>query len=556
MLLSRSFRYALKGPLRKISTIIKTASPSFYVVSRSRLFSTTNSFIKKWLDGNKLGHQYDSIKPFEATLISLIKSTESHKSMDQILVEEAGLKPEEASLLIDALRTEFKEDSRQADNDHGDRVRVNPTTPNPYNAICLLDYEKFGHNNFGTGWILRNDNAEYQLIVTAGHCVYGQKPGKKTDGEFVTDMVIKPGYNDGIKILPDITPVTRGSNDMLFATTDYLNNKWPALRSPAAVDYGAILINSTNAEGSWQFSIYPHADTFKLSATLAGYPAEVNGVSVYGKMYESRGVLETSNDGISCKYTMEASEGQSGSPIWTLNDPNGFAYQVIGIHSKNDAATYRGVSAVYANTNFQRWLNPWDAEKEIQITESSDDGVTLEAGKMWIFYKDEVMVESEGDVVIGIGFYRVTTNAVALMLICQELNGEGGYYYQKQDTTKPFGVYGDQDRYFSKTNLEAPEDHPVVVGASMFEIKDYHIGLKILCENTDCDDEIWVDDKDDGDYLVVGTNDEVYVDENIEKSDINYTVITGVALSNVLGEYSLGTICTTDVCWYFEKEDD
>ena len=200
------------------------------------------------------------------------------------------------------------------------RVRVTPTTSNPYNRIAYLAVTFTTGSGSCTGWIVGP-----RLVVTAGHCVYDTATNK-----WATGITVYPGRNGS---------TTYGSRVKyrLFSVTG-----WTVSHS-SNYDYGAIQIyGATFTTGTFGFRA---ASTFPGTFTISGYPGD----KPAGTQWRMSGAINsfTTNR---LYYTIDTYGGQSGSPIYQVY--NSVCCYGVGIHTNGGTTSNSGTritTAVFNN---------------------------------------------------------------------------------------------------------------------------------------------------------------------------------------------------------------
>eukprot|EP01084_Bolivina_argentea_P278662 476156_1 len=448
------------------------------------------------------------------------------------------------------------------DNEHRDpigvdtQIRINPTTSQPYTGVCYLSFKSNDIPYHGTGWILySHTNTDYTLVITAGHCVYDQAVKK-----FVTDMKIKPGLNDGVKTQDYIVPVVI-TEPMLFVTANYI-----AGSMLAADDYGAILIKKTDiAESTWQFRVYQTLERTGLAGkilpgTICGYPGHVRDLQSSQKMHMAGGDVTTSTDGTECSYQFDTASGESGSPVWTMQDvgqSNDYKYgyfAVIGIHNKYSGATppnNKGASAVYALPNFNRWLSNLNAPLQIMHTQKTSESFILSTDS-WTVDITPVMAP-DNKYVVGLRLYKKGTNYLGLQLQCAYLNGTDLKTLESEGMktfTVGKGGSSGHNRYFN-TNVLNAYNNEAVVGAALYQFNpsdSRKIALKIWSAKPGANVRITRPVKpQDSSWSSVGKSHKLWVDQTFASTDINYTTCTSVSLARLSYVYDGTNGLTTGI---------
>jgi V8-like Glu-specific endopeptidase len=211
-----------------------------------------------------------------------------------------------------------------------DRVRINPTTSFPWRAICSLRIRtKTGKNFIGTGWLISP-----RTVITAGHCVY-----MHNEGGWAQSIEVIPGRNGALR------PYGSGISSSFRSVTGWTTSK------NRNFDYGAIILPNTYRPGATTgfFGFANLGDSSILAKTLnlSGYPGDKGGDTQW---FHARRPLSLTPRTIN--YDIDTFGGQSGSPVWYLENGNRYS---VGIHTNGGASNSatRIVSDVFAN--LQSW---------------------------------------------------------------------------------------------------------------------------------------------------------------------------------------------------------
>ena len=215
-----------------------------------------------------------------------------------------------------------------------DRVRVGNTGAYPWRAICGLKITAANGKRFiGTGWMISP-----RTVITAGHCVF-----MHNEGGWARSVEVVPGLNDASR------PYGSASSGALRSVTG-----WTQSRN-REYDYGAIILPANarlGARTGW-FGLAVRDDAFLRAASLnlSGYPGDKGGNQQWFMAQRAKSV-----SGRVITYNIDTMGGQSGSPVWILQ--NGQRYGV-GVHT-NGASS--GNSATRINTDVFNRMIAWKNE--------------------------------------------------------------------------------------------------------------------------------------------------------------------------------------------------
>lgn len=239
----------------------------------------------------------------------------------------------------DAYYASYPEELKELKEDQGDiqeviigkddRMRINPTTSYPWRAICsLVMRTKTGKTYIGTGWMVGPGT-----VITAGHCVYFHN-----EGGWPEYIDVIPGRNGSLKTYGTIRSTSFRS--VTGWTKDKNRN----------TDYGAIILNTKIGNTVGYFGYAYKDDSFikNRNLNLSGYPGDKGGTTQW---YHSKVVKSVNSRVIT--YDIDTMGGQSGSPVWYVENGKRYA---IGIHTNGSTggnSATRIVKAVF--NNIKNW---------------------------------------------------------------------------------------------------------------------------------------------------------------------------------------------------------
>jgi glutamyl endopeptidase len=213
------------------------------------------------------------------------------------------------------------------------RIRVQNTTLFPWRAICALRIRaRNGQNFIGTGWLVSP-----RTVITAGHCVFLHDAGG-----WAQSITVIPGMNGAAR------PFGSHTGTALRSVTGWTQGR------NREFDYGAIILPPGNRPGAQTgaFGFAARDDAFLRAAALnlSGYPGDKGGSTQWFHAQRAKSVASRV-----ITYEIDTAGGQSGSPVWVLQNGQRTA---VGIHTNGSTAgnsATRIVAPVF--NNIQNWKN-------------------------------------------------------------------------------------------------------------------------------------------------------------------------------------------------------
>lgn len=185
-----------------------------------------------------------------------------------------------------------------------------PTTASryPWSAICHLTIRRErGLESTGTGWIIANAS-----VATAAHNICHPIDG------MATEILVSPG-RDGPE--PEYY-------DTVGPDGYYLEDEW--LRTfDERYDYAVLRIHEDLGGyfSPFVFAVFPDDVLTTSQFDCSGYPIDRS----HGTQWCATGVIETV-DGPIVHHSIDTQPGQSGAPIFYVNDENRYAV-AVAIHT-------------------------------------------------------------------------------------------------------------------------------------------------------------------------------------------------------------------------------
>lgn len=191
------------------------------------------------------------------------------------------------------------------------RIRVSPASNFPYYWVCSLRMTIAGSNFIGSGWLCNTGSTKFDVVATAGHCVFG-------DGAFATSMEVIPGR--------DVDEAPWGTFNVATANLRASANWQAGGGDQSDFDYGAILIPKTGILGAMGVAVMSDEALKDRVTTVSGYPGD----KPAGTLWSNGGPI-TEATAHKIRYMTDTAGGQSGCPSYTWSDDN--IIRGIGIHA-------------------------------------------------------------------------------------------------------------------------------------------------------------------------------------------------------------------------------
>jgi V8-like Glu-specific endopeptidase len=189
------------------------------------------------------------------------------------------------------------------------RVQVGSTSAFPWRAICQLIIRfRNGSSARGSGWFIGP-----HTVMTAGHCVFSHGNG---------------GWAQQIEVIPGMNAALRPFGSQVGTSFRSVTGWTGSASGNPDYDYGAIILpNDTlgNRVGWFGFAVLSDAALNNLLINLSGYAGD----KPFGTQWFMAGNI-TNVEARRLRYMVDTFGGQSGSPVWRLNNGQRHA---VGIHA-------------------------------------------------------------------------------------------------------------------------------------------------------------------------------------------------------------------------------
>ena len=206
-------------------------------------------------------------------------------------------------------------------HDKDERTRIVDADDAPWRMICSLSIKGPWADLLGTGWLVGP-----KTIVTAGHCVFSSKEM----GGWATSITVKPSVDAGTPVPFTAVEATQ------FRTLDVWKNTLDA-----DFDIGAILLDQPLGDtlGFFQVASMTDDQLKDRLVNISGYPADPgNGEQQWWAKNRIKSLTPRR-----IFYDVDTTGGQSGAPVFILDDPAA-APTVVGIHAYGIGGTPESIA--------------------------------------------------------------------------------------------------------------------------------------------------------------------------------------------------------------------
>lgn len=216
-----------------------------------------------------------------------------------------------------------------------DRVQIGNTAIPPWSGVCHLSITaKNGARFIGTGWLISP-----RCVITAGHCVF-----IKSAGGWASSIEVSAGRSGGS------FPFGKVASSRLSAFPRWVSD------TDRNFDCGCIILprpfksQTVSAPSVFKYAAKSEAAIKARALNLAGYPGDKGGITQWFHARAAQNVLPSI-----ITYDIDTAGGQSGSPVWHLE--NGVR-TAVGIHTNGSPL---GNSATRITPAVKSRLDAWKA---------------------------------------------------------------------------------------------------------------------------------------------------------------------------------------------------
>ncbi len=216
-----------------------------------------------------------------------------------------------------------------------DRVKINNTAATPWSGICHLEITaKTGARFIGTGWLISP-----RCVITAGHCVH-----IRSAGGWASQVVVSPGRNGST------FPFGRVSSARFSALPRWVSH------ADRNFDCACIILprparsSTGTAPFNFRYAVKSDAGIRARALNLSGYPGDKGGITQW---FHARGAQSVTPSVIT--YDVDTAGGQSGSPVWHLENN---VRTAVGIHTNGSPL---GNSATRITPTIKAYMDAWRA---------------------------------------------------------------------------------------------------------------------------------------------------------------------------------------------------
>lgn len=186
---------------------------------------------------------------------------------------------------------------------------TDPTSSFTSRCTVFLSIETERGFAYGSGFLIRSN-----VVVTAGHCVYGKNYGEN-DWGWAKSITVTPATN----ATGNTAPYGTAKSTMLIC-----GGKW-AKNGNYDDDWGVIILDSNIGDRTGWFGLHWQSTSYN------GTKATAKGYNRYRFQYVANGTISSSSSKTFSSKDIYTSEGMSGGPCYINIDGHG--YVAIGIIS-------------------------------------------------------------------------------------------------------------------------------------------------------------------------------------------------------------------------------
>lgn len=204
-----------------------------------------------------------------------------------------------------------------------DRQEVDNTSQYPYSAVCklLIAFDQNGTTKayVGTGFLVSPDT-----VMTAAHCLF--------------DHDSKLGWAKSIRVIPGAASGLEPFGAVSESRNLYVPKAWTTHQS-TDYDFGLIKLSQPLGEKAGYLKLITFPDAFQKNLSLAGYPFYTGEDPDTLRQYTAIGAALSKQGARTLLHNIDASSGQSGSPIFNSNNEVGAIHTFGQTKAEGNGAT-------------------------------------------------------------------------------------------------------------------------------------------------------------------------------------------------------------------------
>ncbi|NSL88822.1 hypothetical protein ECE50_018410 [Chitinophaga sp. Mgbs1] len=351
-----------------------------------------------------------------------------------------------------------------------ERVRISPTTSQPYSSICELFVEdKDGNYYAGTGCIFSIPGADYGLVITAAHCLFEFKKKRA-----IRSIIVIPAIDGKNSPFGRITV----DGHQCFVSYPFVLGK------ERGSDYGAILIPLKKGwEHNFEMNVLTTEELEERVVLTAGYPLDKLGETMW-----STGDVIYSLNNVTFRYEFDTHGGQSGSPVWTMYKGK---WSIVGIHSGGGCPNVAVRITELQIAQFNSWARKGSTFSLKNEDMNNKNYFPNEGGLKDIYADTNELICPPGQIMVGFSLYQ-KFNRIAPRILSAEPDGSNAAWITNTDMNNNYfpGEGGLKDIYADTNELVCPAGK-FITGFSFWK-KENRLAPRIRCSDLDGSNATWI----------------------------------------------------------------